>query len=76
MTVLFSGRPLLVQEAMDISDAFIAAWLPGTTGGAAITNALFGTYVFRNRDNVNTLPVPWPKSAAALNNYPIYDSDT
>jgi beta-glucosidase len=58
---------------MALSDAFVAAWLPGTTGGQAVVGALFGDYVFRNHDNVNTLPVPWPTKA--LKDFPIYDSD-
>jgi beta-glucosidase len=31
-TVLFSGRPLYVNKELNRSDAFVAAWLPGTEG--------------------------------------------
>ena len=29
ITVLLSGRPLILYSALDASDAFLAAWLPG-----------------------------------------------
>ncbi|MDX1676106.1 MAG: glycoside hydrolase family 3 protein, partial [Longimicrobiales bacterium] len=32
VVVLISGRPLIVNEALDRSNAFVAAWLPGTEG--------------------------------------------
>ena len=32
VTVLLSGRPLVLGAALDQSDAFVAAWLPGTEG--------------------------------------------
>jgi beta-glucosidase len=31
-TLLLSGRPLILGSTLDTSDAFIAAWLPGTEG--------------------------------------------
>lgn len=72
VTVLLSGRPLIITQnnkgensadaPLNISDVFIAAWLPGTTGGDAIANALFGRYYFQHKDLANTLPFPWPKS--------------
>lgn len=36
VSVLFSGRPMIVNEVLYKSTAFIAAWLPGTTGGEAV----------------------------------------
>jgi beta-glucosidase len=44
ITILFSGRPMLVQDSLELSEAFIAAWLPGTTGGMALSNSIFGHY--------------------------------
>lgn len=32
VTVLYSGRPLYVNDLINKSDAFVAAWLPGTEG--------------------------------------------
>ena len=40
VTVMFSGRPLYVNEEIQLSDAFVAAWLPGTEAGG-ITDVLF-----------------------------------
>ena len=33
VTVFVSGRPLYVNKELNRSDAFVAAWLPGTEGG-------------------------------------------
>lgn len=69
ITILVSGRPRIVNSSEDapfnISDAFIAAWLPGTTGGEAIANAIFGKYRFGS-NTANTLSVPWPKDMASI----------
>ncbi|MGB5446620.1 MAG: glycoside hydrolase family 3 protein, partial [Psychromonas sp.] len=40
VTVFYSGRPLYVNEEINHSDAFVAAWLPGTEAGG-ITDVLF-----------------------------------
>lgn len=42
VSVLFSGRPVYANDLINLSDAFIAAWLPGTEGGG-ITDVLFRT---------------------------------
>ena len=39
--VIYSGRPLLLGEAMNQADAVVAAWLPGTEG-QGIADVLFG----------------------------------
>lgn len=51
VTLLISGRPMLVNDSLDSSKAFVAAWLPGTSGGEAMGSALFGDYLFRGGDN-------------------------
>ena len=43
ITVLLSGRPLILGKALDRSDAFVVAWLPGTEG-LGVTDVLFGKY--------------------------------
>ncbi len=43
VTVLISGRPLILGNALDASDAFLAAWLPGTEG-QGVADVLFGDY--------------------------------
>jgi beta-glucosidase len=57
VTILFSGRPLILNSALADSDAFIAAWLPGTEG-AGMTDVVFGDHKFTGK-----LPRNWPASA-------------
>ena len=78
VTVLFSGRPMIITDTLAMSDAFIAAWLPGTQGGEAIVSAIMGEYLFRGGSDsglANTLPVAWIDSMDCLVDYPIYKQD-
>ncbi|MEQ8548824.1 MAG: glycoside hydrolase family 3 N-terminal domain-containing protein [Cyclobacteriaceae bacterium] len=56
VTVLISGRPLVTTNEINKSDAFVAAWLPGSEGDG-IAEVLFGKYNFSGK-----LPHSWPKS--------------
>ena len=60
VTLLYSGRPLVLGTALDESDVFIAAWLPGTEG-KGITDVLFGDYAPTGR-----LPRLWPANNQQL----------
>jgi len=60
VTVLISGRPLVVTNQLQKSDAFIVAWLPGSEGNG-IAEVLFGDYNFKGK-----LPHSWPKSEADI----------
>ncbi|WP_347261496.1 glycoside hydrolase family 3 protein [Rudaea sp.] len=40
ITVLVSGRPLYANDLINLSDAFVAAWLPGTEG-KGVADVLF-----------------------------------
>ncbi|WP_042221527.1 glycoside hydrolase family 3 N-terminal domain-containing protein [Oceanobacillus manasiensis] len=42
VAVLFNGRPLDLQGVIDKTDAVLEAWFPGTEGGAAIADLLYG----------------------------------
>ena len=56
VVVLISGRPLVTTDQIEKSDAFVAAWLPGSEG-SGIAEVLFGDYNFKGK-----LPHSWPKS--------------
>lgn len=60
VTVLLSGRPLVVNRELESSAAFVAAWLPGSEG-AGIADVLFGDYDF-----TGTLSFAWPASGDHL----------
>ena len=72
---MFSGRPMIVDDVIKSSNAFVAAWLPGTTGGEAVASTLSGEYRFRYKGKVNTLPVAWVSSMDSLKDYPIYTTN-
>src|SRR5690606_3110882 len=40
--VLFNGRPIDLHGVIDEADALLEAWFPGTEGGAAIADILYG----------------------------------
>ena len=42
ITVLFTGRPLVIPEVAEKSDALLLAWLPGSRGTLAVADILFG----------------------------------
>ena len=60
VTVLISGRPLLVGQELAWSDAFVAAWLPGSEG-SGIAELLFGDHNFTGR-----LGFTWPRDASQI----------
>ena len=57
VSVFLSGRPLWMNREINSSDAFVAAWLPGSEGGYA-ADVLFGDTDFKG-----TLPYSWPRTA-------------
>ncbi|MBN2618019.1 MAG: glycoside hydrolase family 3 C-terminal domain-containing protein [Spirochaetales bacterium] len=59
VTVLISGRPMIINEVLELSDAFIAAWLPGTEGDG-VADVLFGKY-----NPTGKLPHTWPANISS-----------
>jgi beta-glucosidase len=60
VTVFVSGRPLFVNPLLNLSSAFVMAWLPGSEGGG-VADVLFAAGQGKQRINfTGTLPRPWP----------------
>ncbi|MEW5799521.1 MAG: glycoside hydrolase family 3 N-terminal domain-containing protein [Bacteroidota bacterium] len=56
VTILLSGRPMIINGTLEKSNAFVAAWLPGTEG-QGVADVLFGDYAPTGK-----LPHTWPKN--------------
>jgi beta-glucosidase len=65
--VLLSGRPMIITDQLKDSNAFLAAWLPGTEGNG-IADVLFGDHAPSGK-----LSVSWPTS---MDQIPINFGDT
>lgn len=61
VVVMISGRPLVTNQELAASSAFVAAWLPGSEG-QGIADVLFGDSDFQGR-----LSFSWPSSSEDLN---------
>lgn len=68
VTVVMAGRPLTIGREIEQSDAVLYAWHPGTMGGPAIADMLFGKAI-----PVGKLPVTFPKEVGQI---PIYYNRT
>jgi beta-glucosidase len=62
--VIMAGRPITFYDYEDELDAVLMTWHPGTMGGPAIYDMLYGISEPEGR-----LPVTWPKTAGQL---PLY----
>ncbi len=60
-TVYVGGRPLYMNQEINASDAFVAAWLPGTEGGGVADMLVKGKN--NGTGYRGKLPYSWPKSA-------------
>ncbi|WP_226022292.1 glycoside hydrolase family 3 N-terminal domain-containing protein [Halomicrobium salinisoli] len=61
VVVLVSGRPLAVEGVADVADALVLAYYPGTAGGDAVADVLYG-----DADPGGRLPVSVPRSVGHL----------
>jgi beta-glucosidase len=64
--VLITGRPLIVTQEIEESNAFLVAWLPGTEGNG-VSDVLFGDVAPSGK-----LSFSWPKS---MDNVPVNFDD-
>ena len=62
--VLFTGRPLTINWAAENIPSILLVWRPGTMGGQAIADALFGDY-----NPSGKLPITFPRTVGQI---PIY----
>lgn len=66
VSVFLSGRPLWVNPFLNASDAFVAAWLPGSEGNG-IADVLFADAAGKARyDFRGKLSFSWPRSPAQV----------
>ena len=62
--VLMNGRPLDLSKESELADGILESWFPGTMGGKAITQVLFGEY-----NPAGKLTMTFPRN---LGQVPIY----
>jgi beta-glucosidase len=62
--IVMAGRPLALSEVVEDLDAILFAWHPGTMGGAALADLLFGV-----ESPSGKLPVTFPRMVGQV---PIY----
>ncbi len=60
VVVLYSGRPIVINDILGDSDAFVAGWLPGTEG-EGLTDVLFGDY-----GSSGKLSFTWPRDMSQV----------
>lgn len=60
VVILVSGRPMVITPQLDLADAWMAAWLPGSEG-EGVADVLTGKEVFTGK-----LPFTWPRNNSQL----------
>jgi beta-glucosidase len=66
VAVVMAGRPLVLTDVLDDLDALLFAWHPGTMGGAALADLIFGL-----ESPSGKLPVTFPRMVGQI---PVYYS--
>ncbi len=63
VAVMITGRPLFVNPELNLADAFVVAWLPGSEGGGIADLLVAGSGNKPRYDFTGTLPAAWPATA-------------
>ncbi|MEO6224864.1 MAG: glycoside hydrolase family 3 protein [Sphingomicrobium sp.] len=72
VSIFLSGRPLFTSPEINASDAFVAAWLPGTQGDGIADVLVAGKNGKAKRDFTGRLSYPWPADARAPVTAPLW----
>jgi len=63
VSIFLSGRPMFTSPEINASDAFVAAWLPGSEGVGVADVLMANADGSVNNDFTGTLSFSWPKTA-------------
>ncbi len=73
VVVLFlSGRPMFTGKLINMADAFVAGWLPGSQGQGVADVLIAGPDGKSRRDFTGRLPFAWPADAKAPMTNPLF----
>ncbi len=73
VVVLFlSGRPLFTGKLINLADAFVAGWLPGSQGQGVADVLVAGANGKAARDFTGKLPFAWPADARSPISKPLF----
>ncbi len=72
VTVFLSGRPMFAGALLNQSDAFVAAWLPGSQGAGVADVLVAGADGRPMRDFAGRLPFAWPDDARSPVTKPLF----
>ena len=68
ISIFLSGRPMEINRELNLSDSFIAAWLPGSAV-EGISDVIFTNNGSIDYDFTGKLPYSWPKTAVQNVNF-------